>query len=291
MRVREPVVAGQFYPADKAACQADLLALLEEDKGREPSQQDAIGGIVPHAGWMYSGSVAAKVFRCLAKSPSPQVIVIFGGVHRARGQQAAMFADGRWDSPLGEVHVDGRLAERIMSQTNLIADDPFAHELEHSIEVQIPFIAHLFPGVKIVPIMVPPSPKAAEVGQAVARTIDAYKYQALFIGTTDLTHYGPAYRFTPHGEGQDGLDWAKTKNDRRFIDLVCSMDYNAVVNEAAENRSACSAGAVAATIAAAEAAGARRGVLLEHTTSGEVAGKLTGASPKDSVGYAGIVFT
>lgn len=291
MHVREPVVAGQFYPTEEDRCKADLLSLLETDGDRDPPPQSAVGGLVPHAGWMYSGGVAAKVFRCLAKGSSPQVIVLFGGVHRMRGRNAAMFADGCWESPLGEVRVDGRLAERILSQTNLIVDDPFAHEAEHSIEVQIPFVAHLFPGVKIVPIMVPPSPKAAEVGQAVARTIGSYKYEAIYIGTTDLTHYGPTYRFTPHGKGRGGIEWAKSENDRRFIDLVCSMDYTGVVDEATEHRSACSAGAVAATMAASAAAGAKQGVLLEHTTSSEVASKLTGASPQDSVGYAGIVFT
>lgn len=290
MRIREPVVAGQFYPADKEQCRRDLRSLLSVPGGDGPDGRNVLGGLVPHAGWMCSGAVAAKVFRCLGNGPAPQVVVLFGGVHRSGGTAAAMFADGRWESPLGDVDIDGRLAERILGQTNLIQDDPFAHEAEHSIEVQIPFVAHLFPEARIVPIMVPPTDKAPEVGRAVAGTLRAYKYQAVIVGTTDLTHYGPGYGFTPRGVGPDGIAWAKNENDRRFIELVCAMEVDKVVGEAATHRSACSAGAVAATMSAVAAAGADRGILLEHTTSSDVLGSTSGARRDDSVGYAGIVF-
>ncbi len=301
MIVREPVVAGQFYPSGGDACRRDLEELLSSNSSDADDAREYVGGLVPHAGWMCSGGVAAKVFDTLVSSwtkhadrpsgrkPHPDVIILIGGVHRHRGKEAAMFGSGRWETPVGSVSVDARLAERIMGHTNLIVDDPYAHADEHSLEVQIPFVAHLFPNTPIVPIMVPIVTTAPEIGQAVGRTLKAYKYDALIVGTTDLTHYGPQYGFTPHGDGEDGQTWAK-ENDRRFVDLMCGMRAAELVPEAASHRNACNSGAAAATIAASQAIGATDGVLLEHTTSAEVLNRRGAADQDDSVGYAGLVF-
>ena len=291
MRVREPVVAGQFYPADPEKCREEVVRLLADAAPSAEDVGEPTAGIVPHAGWAYSGACAAKVFRILAEKRSRPVMVLFGGAHRTRGREAAMFGDGRWETPMGPLEVDVRLAERILSQTNLIRDDPFAHEGEHSLEVQMPFIKHLFPKIRIVPIMVSPGPTAHEVGEAVGRTLSSYNYEALIVGTTDLTHYGPGYGFIPQGIGQEANTWAKEANDRRFIDLVCAMGGAEVVDEALQHHNACSSGAAAATLGAAKALGATGGVLLEHTTSSEVMAGRTGGDCNDSVGYAAIVFS
>lgn len=201
-----------------------------------------------------------------------------------------MFGAGRWETPIGPALVDNRLTERILGHTNLIVDDPYAHEEEHSIEVQVPFVKHLFPDAKIVPIMVPPVEIADEVGQAVGRTLTSYQYDVLIIGTTDLTHYGPRYGFNPHGIGSNGNAWAKSENDRRFIDLLCAMKAKELVPEAYEQKNACSSGAAAATVAAAAALGATQGVLLEHTTSSDVLRGQAPGAEEDSVGYAAVVF-
>lgn len=291
MRIREPVVAGRFYAAGADRCKEELQALLAELPDCQPQGDKLLGGLVPHAGWMCSGAVAAEVFLQLSQSAQPDVIVLFGGVHRYRGREGAMFASGRWETPVGAATIDGRLAERIMGHTNLIVDDPFAHESEHSIEVQVPLVVHLFPGVKIVPIMVPPTGLALEIGASVAHTIRAYRYHAMVIGTTDLTHYGSGYGFTPHGTGDDALKWAKDKNDARFIAKVCDMRADQLVDEATQHKNACSSGAVAATVSATRILGASRGTLLTHTTSGEVLAGRLGPISGDSVGYAGIVFS
>ncbi|MCO6436101.1 MAG: AmmeMemoRadiSam system protein B [Phycisphaerae bacterium] len=292
MRVREPVVAGQFYPADPERCRADVDALLQAVAAAETASpdQDPVGGLVPHAGWMYSGALAAAVLARLAFNRQPQVVVLFGGVHRSRGRQAAMFGDGRWETPLGPAIVDARLAERVLGHSNLILDDPYAHEDEHSIEVQMPLVVRLFPEARVLPIMVPPIADAHEVGEAVARTLTAYRYDAVVVGTTDLTHYGPAYGFTPRGVGLKARAWAKDENDRRFISLVCDMQDREVVGEAAAHRNACSSGATAATIAACRKLGAESGRLLHHTTSAEITLAKFGSQAEDSVGYAGILF-
>jgi hypothetical protein len=286
MIVREPIVAGRFYPSEASRCDEELTQVLRGGSCEYRSGKRLLGGVVPHAGWMCSGAVAAKVFNALAAARSPEVLVLFGGVHRYRGREAALFASGCWETPLGRVEADARLAERILGHTNLIVDDPYAHEDEHSLEVQMPLIQRLFPKAKVVPLMVPIAKTATEVGVAVGRTLQSYKYDAVVVGTTDLTHYGPSYGFVPYGVGPDGKRWAKEENDRHFIELVCDLRDDLLVSEASKRHNACNSGAAAATIAAARVLGASRGVLLEHTTSSEV----LGGEHHDSVGYAAIVF-
>lgn len=290
MRIREPVVAGQFYSAQSDECRQQLTRLMSETPDKSEIEGTLVGGIVPHAGWQYSGSVTAGVFNLIAASRQPDVVILFGGVHRYRGRMAAVFGSGRWESPLGSVAINERLVERLLSQTNQIVDDPYAHESEHSIEVQIPFVQRAFPNATIVPIMVPPVATAHEVGAATARTVKVYGYDVVVIGTTDLTHYGPRYGFTPKGVGAQAHAWTKVDNDARFIDGMVDMKADEVVQEAATRKNACSAGAVAATIAAARELGATHGTLLKHTTSAEVSAVAEGEIA-DFVGYAGVVFS
>jgi len=291
MIIREPIVADRFYAGDATRCRSELEELLRARSslpGIGPSR--VYGGIVPHAGWVCSGAVAGRLFSALRHTANPRVVVLFGGVHQYRGQEAAVFGSGRWQTPLGPVEVEQRLAERLLGHTNLIVDDPYAHEEEHSLEVQMPFIKHLLPDAKVLPIMVPPRGVADEVGEAVGRTLTAYHYDAVVVGTTDLTHYGPHYGFVPQGIGQRGNQWAKEVNDRRFIELTCAMRSGSMVAEALEHKNACSSGAAAAATAACAALGASRGVVLEHTSSSEVLASREPQALEDSVGYAAIAF-
>jgi len=290
MMIRDPIVSGQFYEEQEGACRAGVAALLADLQPVSSPTGHWYGGLVPHAGWVCSGTVAAHVFKTLAASRRPQTVVLFGGTHRYTGRAAAMFGHGCWATPLGRVAIDSRLAERIAGHTSLIADDAFAHEQEHSIEVQVPFVQHLFPDAKIVPIMVPSTPRAHEVGEAVARTLGAYDYDAVLVGTTDLTHYGPRYGFTPEGVGPQANRWAKEVNDRRFVDLLCGLKHDRLVAEATQYKNACSSGAAAATLGAVRALGATEGVLLAHTSSSEVLQQRVDNPLDDSVGYAGVAF-
>jgi AmmeMemoRadiSam system protein B len=111
-----------------------------------------------------------------------------------------------------------------------------------------------------------------------------------YIGSTDLTHYGPNYGFLPEGIGQQGLAWAKDVNDRRLIELMRLMKAEEIVREASEHRNACGSGAIAATLAACKLAGAQQGVLLDHVSSQEVARSMQYPASDDAVGYAGMVF-
>lgn len=290
MMVRDPIVSGRFYPGGSRQCAREVEECMPSESDIESLPARLFGGIVPHAGWTYSGPTAAKVFAALAQRQTPETVILLGADHAHLAHTAAMFSSGAWSSPVGDVAVDERLAERISSMAPMIRDDVHAHDGEHSIEVQIPFVLHVWPDAKILPIIVEPGPRAVEVGQAVARVISTYKTDAVVVGSTDLTHYGASYGFSPKGSGAEALEWAKDVNDRGLIDVILKMDAESVVPEAGRNRSACGSGAIAATVAACRDLGAEQAVLLEHTTSYEIGKRLFAESHAMSVGYAGIVF-
>lgn len=295
-RIRKPIVAGQFYPADPDMCRRQIEVCLGAGSSGQGLSAEAVrgsrvdgqmlGAIVPHAGWLCSGGVAGRVFRELRREPPPKTVVLFGGVHRYRGRTAAVYGSGEWITPIGRARIDEPFCARLLAMSELFTEDPRAHDGEHSLEVQIPFLVSILPDARIVPIMVPIASHAVQIGETVARLIAASGSDALVVGTTDLTHYGPSYGFTPLGTGREALAWAKS-NDARFIDLMCAMRAGDLVAEAEAHHNACNAGAAAATVACCAALGATEGTLLEHTTSSEV---LRSDSP-DSVGYAAILFT
>lgn len=293
MSARSPAVAGQFYPQSPERCRLEARQCLgvtapTAEMSAALSASPAIGGIVPHAGWICSGAVAAEVIRQVLAEP-PETLVIFGAVHRRGVPPAAVDNTGTWETPLGPIQVDQELADAVVSASPHFSADASSHRLEHSIEVQVPFVRELAPETMLLPVMVPPSEHAAGIGRTVAETARRLHRNVRFLGSTDLTHYGPRYGFTPQGSGPAGLAWAKEENDRRMIDLVLNLAADRVVDEARARHNACGSGAIAATIAASVFAGARRGRLLRHTTSSEMLADRLGAM-EDAVGYAGIVF-
>ena len=291
MQTRKPIVAGQFYPAQHGSCTAEIHEFLDEMPPHDPLPETIVAGIVPHAGWTFSGALAAMVFAAVKeRHEKVNTFVIFGAAHAYFGDAPAVCSSGTWRTPLGEVVVDEELAEALLSSSDAM-DDFYAHGAEHSIEVQIPFIQDIFPGAKILPILVPPREQAIALGGVVGQIIDAAEAKKIVcIGSTDLTHYGPRYGFTPMGVGKSAVQWAQTVNDRKFIDLALKAEPQALLAEAAENCNACGAGAAAATIAAAKQLGKTEGTLLAHTTSNEVMLEKMKTSSQDSVGYAAIVF-
>lgn len=294
MMIREAAMAGRFYAGDAEGCREEIAACLAKASaspsgagvGERPKR--VIGAVVPHAGWMCSGAVAARVFDAVRSERMPDVVVIFGAIHVQHGPRATIFSTGAWETPLGLAHIDERLSSRLHGQTGLLEVDPLAHENEHSIEVEVPFIQHLMPQTKIIPIMVPAGEHAAMLGTAVGRACKAFDADVLFVASTDLTHYGPRFAFAPHGVGPEGLAWARDVNDRRMIEAIRAMREDAIVPEARANLNACGAGAVAATIAACKVFGATHAELLEHTTSHDVLRSME-PDAQDSVGYAGML--
>lgn len=286
--IREPLVAGQFYPADREACLLGLRACLPSAPGSEAPTGPAIGGIVPHAGWAFSGQVAARVWVALAERSSPDTVVLLGAAHRACDARAVLDECQAWRSPLGDVDLDVSLAEALLSRPHLVRRDSQVHAREHSLEVQVPFIQQLFPRARLLPLVVPAHSSALQLGHTLADLVIERGARVVVVASSDLTHYGPRYGLTAQGVGPAGVTWAHEQNDRRMIDLILRFDAEAVIPEAARQLNACGPGAIAATLAAARSLGATRAVLLEQTSSAEVSSRRGLPCGEDSVGYAGI---
>jgi AmmeMemoRadiSam system protein B len=291
MQIRKPIVAGQFYPAQPDACVDEITECLQARAISDSLPQAIVAGIVPHASWVFSGSLAAMVFSAIKKQHEKvHTFVIFGAAHGYYGQSPAVYDAGSWITPLGEVAIDDKLADSVLESTDAVRDST-AHRTEHSIEVQVPFIQHLFSGARILPILVPPTVPAVALGTNIGDIISRSENEKIVcIGSTDLTHYGPRYGFTPMGAGAEALQWASDVNDKEFIDLALKFEPKKMLTSAAENYNACGAGAAAATVAAAKKLGRNEALLLAHTNSNEVMLHKMGTTSADSVGYAAIIF-
>jgi len=291
MQIRRPVVAGQFYPATAAECKMEVEECLASGALPAELPEKIVGGIVPHAGWTFSGQLAALVFAAIKKQNTKvDTFCIFGAAHRYFGSQPAIYDSGAWQTPLGNIDIDEDLAQAILKTGSVVADAN-AHRGEHSIEVQVPFIQYLFPNARILPIVTPLENEAIELGTAVGEIISQMKDKKIVcIGSTDLTHYGPNYGFEPAGQGYDAFKWASEVNDRQFIDLALKLEPQKMLDTAARNYNACGAGAAAAVAAAAKKLGKTKGFLLAHTNSNAIMVEKFSSSSADSVGYAAIVF-
>jgi hypothetical protein len=291
MQNRKPIVAGQFYPGSGEECAAEIKQCLEESPLNMHLPEKIVAGLVPHAGWAFSGPTAAIVFSAIKQKHSAvDTFVIFGASHSYMGNPPAVYDKGSWLTPLGEILIDEALADAVI-ESNTAISDLDAHDSEHSMEVQVPFIQYLFPGAKILPILTPPASDAIRLGEIVASIISSDDERKIVcLGSTDLTHYGPRYGFTPMGTGKDALKWAMDVNDRQFIDCSLNMQPDKMLESAEENFNACGAGAAAATVAAAKSLGRKKGILLAHTNSNEAMLRKMGSASRESVGYAAIVF-
>ena len=176
------------------------------------------------------------------------------------------------------------MSGRCLCRARLRFEAPDNDAPDNTIEVQLPFIKYFWNHVKIVPIGAPPSTKSVEMGKVVASVARKMGLNIIVLGSTDLTHYGPNYGYTPQGRAETALQWTRDANDRSVIDAILSMNPLSIIQEAQEKQNACCAGAAAAALSAGMALGAVRSKLLTYTTSYE-------KSPGESfVGYAGIVF-
>lgn len=277
MRVRKPAVAGSFYPASKDA----LLQAIENSfihsygpQKKPPSDSDRkiIGMVCPHAGYMYSGPVAAHSYYA-ASSLDIDLIVMAGPNHYRIGSGVATMKEGSWETPLGLVSIDTNAAESIAKISGIVDFDDYAHSEDHCLEVQLPMLQYIYEQFTILPIIMWMQDKetASDVGKAIAEIVR--DRNALLIASSDFTHY------EPNEEAH--------KKDNELIKTILELDVNkyyAVLRRL--QVSACGYGAIASVMIAAKILGAEKGELLKYATSGDIAGK------KDSVvGYGSILFT
>ena len=264
--MRSPAVAGQFYPGS----QDELRRQLDEMfSGVLKEELTVLGAVVPHAGYVYSGAVAAEVY---ARLPLRQTYVILGPNHHGMGAPVALSRDS-WRTPLGSVPVDLELADALMG--TIIDQDELAHRHEHSIEVQIPFLQSRFSNFMILPIAMglQDEETAVEVGSVLAKAVRDLKRDVTFIASSDFTHYEPQE--------------VARKVDAGLIEAILNMDVPELYGRIyRHNATACGYGPIAATITATRELGAISGKLLRYATSGDVIGDYA-----QVVGYGAIVFT
>lgn len=295
MNVRPAVRAGSFYEGDQQACRQAAQKLLDSPGIPADLPGRLFGGIVPHAGWMFSGRLAALTLKALAASQGGlKTVVIFGADHTGAVSSGEVYDKGAWETPVGLAEIDEEVASEIVkcgdyTGAGLLRSNPRAHSFEHSIEVQVPIIQMLSPAARIVPIGVPCTEHAAPIGLAVGRLLVERFPHVMVVGSTDLTHIGGHFGPPPGGGSPEEF---AVKNDHRMIGLIEKMDAEAVIAEARRNMNACGAGAVAATIAACREMGATRAHVLEYTNSYRVMKKLFASDRDDTtVGYLSAVFS
>lgn len=264
--VRKPVVAGQFYPA----APAQLKEIIQGMVNAKARKEDVIGLIAPHAGYIYSGPVAGAAF---SRIKFGDTFIILGPNHTGRGQPASIMSQGRWETPLGAVDIDSELAGKLLAASPELAEDALAHEHEHSIEVQLPFLQYFKPDVKIVPIILAQQEPAAykAIGQAIASVAAEAHRKIVILASSDMTHY----------ESQESA----RKKDTSAIEAILDLDEDELLQRIeAQNISMCGYAPAVALIAAAKELGATEAELVKYQTSGDVSGDKSSV-----VGYAGII--
>jgi AmmeMemoRadiSam system protein B len=270
-----------WYPFDGKDCRREIESYLEEWKPSQIPSSKGLGGIVPHAGWYFSGKLTAKVFYSLKLKTDVEVIVLYGG-HLSTEDHPRIVTEETCETPLGDVEVHTGLVKDLMRRMDIKKESLISGD--NTIEIQLAMVKYFFPEAKLVAVRSPPSLKAEMLGKEVAEIAKKEGISILAIGSTDLTHYGPNYGFLTKGIGPVSLEWVKRENDKGLIDRALKMDAEGLLKHALENNSACSAGAAISAMATCKTLGAEKGVLLDYYTSYDI-------MPDESfVGYAGILY-
>ncbi len=252
----------------------------------EEGKRSIIGCVAPHAGYKFSGPVAAWTYKSLAEDGVPQSIILFGPSHEAY-PGVALISQGEWETPFGNLEIDTELSEEILANTPIISDDKKAHSREHSLEVQMPFLYHLFgERINIVTISMGLSDieTCKEVGKGIAKSIKNLKKDAVVIASSDLTHYGPMYTFTPveSNKIEDILDWIHEK-DGAIIDSILALDEE-MLQKVSRDTTGCGVGPITSMLLTVKKLGATRSKLLKYATSFDI-------QPNEDaiVGYCSII--
>jgi len=270
--VRHPAVAGRFYPAKSATLSHQLDHYLAADAAPPEKAEGALGCIVPHAGYMYSGPVAGAVFQRLPARPS---YIILCPNHTGRGVPLAIMSKGEWLTPLGAAPIDTALAVSLQHSCHLLMEDAKAHEDEHAIEVQLPFLQRQVGAFTFVPIAIGVSRFAAleALGHGMAQALKTSAGPVLIVASSDMNHYEP--------------DDVTRVKDRKAIDRILALDpagLYQVVHQ--EDISMCGYGPAVAMLTAVKDLGARRAELVRYATSADASGDRSAV-----VGYAGMVIS
>jgi MEMO1 family protein len=277
-QIRLPVVAGTFYEgtAEALRLQVESCFLSRLGPGKLPvvnvvGSRTVLGLVCPHAGYVYSGAVAANAFFSLASDGKPETMVILGPNHTGYGNPLSAMRVGAWRTPLGDLQIDTEVADAIAEETGILDFDEIAHRHEHSIEVQLPFLQYLYGNnFKFVPIcfLMQDLQSAQEIGRALAEALA--NRNAVVIASSDFTHYES--QTSVNRKDLAALDAVETLDAKQFYQIL-----------EAENVSACGYAPIAALMAYAKALGAKKAEVLTHKTSGDITGDKSSV-----VGYAAV---
>jgi MEMO1 family protein len=268
--LRLPAVAGRFYPSDPK----ELTSVIRNYSQADAKQPiiSAKACLVPHAGYMYSGHVAGAVF---ARIELPKKIIVLGVRHYPRGEPAAILSSGAWRTPLGDAPIDERLAGALRRECPLLREDSVAHNREHSLEVQVPFLQALAQEFLFVPVALGTVQfeSLVSVGQGIARVLGNVKENVLLLTTSDLNHY------------ED--DATTRRKDRKAIDRLLALDARGLYDTCRnEEISMCGLGPAVAMLTALRSLAAKKAELVKYATSADVSGDRS-----QVVGYAGMIFS
>lgn len=262
---RQPAVAGQFYPGSESKLRAALSQLIPENA----SPKQVKGIISPHAGYVYSGAIAGQLF---SRITIPDTVLIIGPNHHGTGASAALYPDGEWLTPLGTAAINSRLNSLLLQHGPYLRSDSIAHQHEHSLEVQLPFIQYLRPDVTISALCLGHGDNAPlrDIGLGIAAAIREYGKDVLIVSSSDMTHY-------------ESADSARRK-DHQALERVLALDGKGLL-EICHSRGITMCGVVPATvmIEAALQLGALQAELVAYGTSGDVTG-----DSEQVVGYAAV---
>ncbi|MEN6329480.1 MAG: AmmeMemoRadiSam system protein B [Methanobacteriaceae archaeon] len=277
-QIRKAAWAGAFYEANPRDLKRRIRWSYQHQlgPGTLPETRGEVrlikGLVVPHAGYMYSGPVAAHSYLELAGDGFPETFIILSPNHTGYGSLVSTMISGAWETPLGQVEIDTPLAQEL-TRSGIIDDDPTAHLREHSIEVQLPFLQYLEEDFKLVPItlMMQDLETSREVGAAIHQAIQKLGRDVVVIASTDLTHY----------KAQE----VASQEDREVLEALKALDEEAMLGVVEKyNVNMCGYGPVAATLTATKLMGATQAQVLKYATSGETSGNY-----QEVVGYAAAV--
>jgi AmmeMemoRadiSam system protein B len=270
--VRHPAVAGRFYPNDPAILREEVKSYLSQEGSRKRVR--ALGCVVPHAGYVYSGHVAGAVF---SRLEVPELCIILCPNHTGMGRALAIMSEGVWETPLGPVPIDKELADALKRRFPALEEDSVAHHAEHAIEVELPFLQILRPGIKFVPLALGTrhfevlDELGIAIADVIAEVIAAQSRPILIIASSDMNHYEP-----------DALTRIK---DQSAIDPMVALDPRALYDVATlQNISMCGLGPVVTMLTAGKKLGAASAELVKYATSGDISGDRNMV-----VGYAGVI--
>jgi MEMO1 family protein len=266
---RKPAVSGRFYPARRE----ELVRTIQTNLDPGQERLKAIGILVPHAGYTYSGQVAGAVY---SRIQFPTRTIVLCPNHTGFGMPLSLMRSGSWQTPLGHMHIDEELSGALMTADPYLQDDIEAHRLEHAVEVQLPFLQECGPaGIQFVPITIGVGSlkRLQALGEAMATVIQRFAPGALIIASSDMNHYES--------------DAATRVKDRKAIDRVLALDPEGLFDVVQrENISMCGYGPAVAMLTAAKLLGASKAELVRYATSGDVSLDFDYV-----VGYAGMIIS